>query len=302
MAAQTALPPAAFKQPGPFATVWAAVRPIVRKPMGFVGLVGTIAFILVAFLGPVVIPAPVTNTNMMRKGPSIEAPLGTTNDGKSILILLLRGGRDILSIALLTGGLTTFVGVALGSLAAYLGGWFDRVVNTAANFLLGIPTLVLLTVLATVIRLDNPLPLSFLLASLNWPSLMRTVRSQVLSLRERDYIEAAVALDLGTRHIILNEILPNMASYIIINLIFSITTAIYSLNFLIFLGLVPVDVKNPNWGWIISTANTNQAIYSDNTRWWVLAPVLAIAFLQWFLITLARSIEDAFNPRLRSGG
>jgi peptide/nickel transport system permease protein len=225
--------------------------------------------------------------------------LGTDNTGKDVLTLIFRGGQDVLIVALLAGALTTVIAVGLGALAAYLGGVIDRAANGAANLLLTLPTFVLLSVLSTVVRLDNSLLLALLIALLSWPSLMRTVRSQVLTLRERDYVEAAVALDLGTPHIIVQEILPNMASYILINAIFVTTSAVYQMIALIFLGFVPISVKTPNWGVIINTASTDGAITNPDTTWWILAPVLTIAFLQWFLITLARSIEDVFNPRLK---
>lgn len=284
------------------ATIWRTLEPLLHKPSGFIGFVGVAFFIIVAYIGPLVVPAPATDVDAIRKGPSAAHILGTDNQGKDILVLIVRGGRDVLTIAFLTGFLTTFIAVALGALAAYLGGVFDRVVNSAANFLLTLPIFILLSVLSTFMRLDSPLLLAGLLSILLWPSLMRTVRSQVLSLRERDYVEAAVALDLGTRHIITYEILPNMASYIIINMIFGVTSAIYIMTALIFLGFVPISVTNPQWGIIMSNANTAGAINNTDTSWWILAPVLTIALLQWFLITLARSIEDTFNPRLKSGG
>jgi peptide/nickel transport system permease protein len=278
------------------------LKALLSKPTGAIGLIGSTLFILMALLGPVVIPPQPTNLDQIRQGPSLQNPLGTDNNGRSILIQLFRGGQEILVTAFITSLLTTLIGVTLGSLAAYLGGAVDRVVNASANFLLTIPIFILLAVLSTAIKLDNPLLLSLLLAVLLWPRLMRTVRSQVLSLRERDYIEAAVALDLGTPHIIIREILPNMASYIIINLIFGVTSAVYTINGLIFLGFVPISTTSPSWGVTIRNANLAGAINNPDTTWWILGPVLMIALLQWFLITLSRSIEDAFNPRLQTGG
>jgi peptide/nickel transport system permease protein len=259
-------------------------------------------FILLAYIGPLFVPSPQTNLDQIRQSPTLENPFGTDNNGKSILIQVIRGGREVLSTGAITCVLTALIGVTLGTLAAYLGGLVDRVLSSTADFILTIPSLPLLIVLSTVIRFSDITLLALVLAALNWPILMRSVRSQVLTLRERDYVEAAVALGLPLRHIIINEILPNMASYVIVNIILVFTNAIYSLIGLVFLGFVPLNAKDPNWGLIINNANKAQAAFQSETIWWILGPVLAIALLQWFMITLSRSIEETFNPRLRSGG
>ncbi len=276
------------------------IRALLRKPAGAVGLIGTLVFLFIGFFGPYLVPTPRTDVDHIREAPSAQHLLGTDTNGKDIGVLIVRGGQDVLIVALLSGAITTVIAVGLGALAAYLGGLLDRAVNAIANFLLTIPSFVLLSVLSTVIRLDNSLLLALLISALSWPSLMRAIRAQVLSLRERDYIEAAVALDLGTPHIIVQEILPNMASYILINAIFVITSAIYTMIALIFLGFVPISVQTPNWGVTMNLASSQGAINGSDTAWWLLAPVLTIALLQWFLITLARSIEDVFNPRLKA--
>lgn len=282
----------------PFRVTRNMLRPILRTTRGKIGFFSTLFFMLVAIFGPVVLPNPRTDVDARSLAPSLEHPFGTDFQGKDILTLTIRGGRDVVLIALITGGLTTLIAIVLGSLAAYLGGVVDQVITGTANFILTIPYLILVSVLAAFIKFDNAYVLAPILAALFWPSLMRTIRAQVYSLRERDYIEAAVALDLGIGHIIVREILPNMASYIIVNLIFAITSAVYSQIALIFLGLVPLS--GMNWGVMMSTANKQGAINSASTVWWLLLPVNVIALLQWSLITLAGSIEDAFNPRLRS--
>src|SRR5579859_6559044 len=238
------------------AAFWQPIQALLRKPTGAIGLIGTLFFLFIGFFGPYLLPQPQTDIDHVRQAPSAAYLLGTDNNGKDVLTLIVRGGQDVLIVALLAGALTTVIAVGLGALAAYVGGVIDRAANGIANLLLTLPTFVLLSVLSTVVRLDNSVLLALLIALLSWPSLMRTVRSQVLTLRERDYVEAAVALDLGTPHIIFQEILPNMASYILINAIFVCTSAIYQMIALIFLGFVPISVKTPNWGVILSTASS----------------------------------------------
>jgi len=281
-------------------TFWKPIRTLIKKPVGLIGLVGVLIVMFFGLLGPYLFPIPLTNVDIRLQAPSADHLLGTDNYGKDIGIQILRGGQDELIVGLLAAAIVTVIGVTAGSLAAYLGGFLDRAIVSVGNFLLTIPTFVLLVVLSTIVHLDNSVLLAGLIGLLSWPTLMRTTRAQVLSLRERDYIEAAAALDLGTSHIIVREILPNLASYILINAIFAVTSAIYQMNALVLLGFVPISVRTANWGIMINIARSQGALLSSSTAWWILAPVFMIALLQWLLSLLARSIEDVFNPRLKS--
>jgi peptide/nickel transport system permease protein len=162
--------------------------------------------------------------------------------------------------------------------------------------LLTIPQFPLLSVLAALVRLNN-FTLAAIIGVLSWPALARAIRSQVLSLKERDFIEAARALDLGTRHIVLVEIMPNLMPYIVVSWILSMTGAIYSQVGLVFLGFVPFT--SHNWGVMINMAWTWGAIYYKTSVWYILSPILAITGFQLSAILFARSLENVFNPRLR---
>ena len=162
-----------------------------------------------------------------------------------------------------------------------------------------IPSFPLLLVLATIVNFDDSFYLALLFSALYWPTLMRAVRAQVFSLRERDYVQAAVALDLGLPHIIFREVLPNMISYIVVNMIFTIRGAMYSLVGLVFLGMVPI--REPDWGVMIYFGRTKQAIFNPKAASMLLSPIIAIAFFQLSLVLFTRSLEEIFNPRLRQG-
>ena len=140
--------------------------------------------------------------------------------------------------------------------------------------------------------------LSVLMAILDWPALARQVRSQVLSLKSREYIEAAVMLDLGTPRIIFRELLPNMMSFIAISTIFEMTHAIYQQTGLVFLGIVPYS--SANWGVMISAAERRGVLYNPHAAWSILAPMAAIVIFQLALVSFARSLDEVFNPRLRT--
>lgn len=224
--------------------------------------------------------------------------LGTDTQGRDIFSHIVHGGRSLILTALMAGLFSTLIAVMLGAMAALFGGMIDRVLTGVANFVLVLPRFPLLVVLAAFIQLNNIVLLAALIAVLSWPTLMRAIRAQVLSLRERDYVEAAVALDLGTRHIITREILPNMISFVAINLIFAVTGAMYEQVGLIFLGMAPIN--DYSWGVMLYFGRTRGTLFNPDSALMVLAPVFAIAFFQVSMVLFARALEEIFNPRLRA--
>ncbi len=275
------------------------LRNMSRNKTGFVGFLMFIGFVLLTTVGPKLVPEE-TSADLMAiyQPPSWEHPLGTDSQGKDIFSQIVHGGADILQMALLTGVISTFIGITLGSLSAILGGKFDAFLTTLADIWLTIPRFPLLAVLATLVQLHSVVTLALILSVLSWAGLYRSIRAQVFSLKERDYVEAAVALDLGLRHIIFSEILPNMMSYIAISFTFGMTSAIYAQVGLVFLGLVPLT---RNWGVMINLAWTQGAIFFRDSVYFIMAPVMAIALFQLSIVWMSRSLEEVFNPRLRTG-
>jgi peptide/nickel transport system permease protein len=270
-----------------------------RNKTGFLGFLMFVGFLLLALVGPLLVPEETSaDITAIYETPSWTHILGTDSQGKDIWSQIVHGSRDIIQMALLTGALSTFVGITLGALSAVIGGRFDATLTTAADIWLTIPRFPLLAVLATLIKLDDLIMLALLLALLGWAGLYRSIRAQVFSLKERDYVEAAVALDLGLAHIIFQEILPNMMSYIAISFTFGMTSAIYAQVGLVFLGLVPLT---RNWGVMIALAWTQGAIFFKDSVYFIMAPVTAIALFQLSVVWMSRSLEEIFNPRLRTG-
>jgi peptide/nickel transport system permease protein len=182
--------------------------------------------------------------------------------------------------------------------SAFVGGYLDSTLTALADVWLTIPRFPLLAVLAGLITLDNLLYLALLLAVLSWAGLYRSIRAQVFSIKERDYVEAAQGLDMGLRHNIFNEIMPNMMAFIAINFTLAMTGAIYAQVGLVFLGLVPLE---RNWGVMINLAWTQGAIFYRDSIFFILAPIVCIALFQLSLVWMSRSLEEIFNPRLREG-
>jgi peptide/nickel transport system permease protein len=277
-----------------------SLRIMSRNKIGFAGFILSLVIILVAVLAPFFVKLDMSaHLDAIYQAPSAAHPLGTDYQGRDILMQILTGGRSVVYVAALTAVLVIFIGVTLGSVAAVVGGKVDTLINAAAELVLTIPHFPLLLVLAGFIRLNSPTGLAFILAALGWGSLMRAIRAQVLSLKERDYVQAARVLGLPTSHILFNEIMPNMMSFILVQFIMSMTHAIYNQVGLVFLGIIPLATHD--WGVMIQFAWKFGAIFSANSRWYLFMPIAVIVLLQFSLIQATRSLDELFNPRLRAG-
>lgn len=271
-----------------------------KNKIGFAGFIILIFIIFMSFVLPIFIPLDnKVKVDKIYQPPSLEHPLGTDFQGRDILSQIIHGGRDVIIVAVFAGIIGTTIAVGLGALSGFAGGKTDMIIISFADILLTIPHFPLLAVLAAFIRLTSPIGLALLLGLLSWPGAMRAIRAQVLSLKERDFVEAARVLNLGTFHIIFKEIIPNMMNYIVMNFIFTMRSAVYSQVGLIILGFVPYS--SHNWGIMIYYAWTRGAIFYKNSILYLLAPISMIALFQWSLVSFARALEGIFNPRLREG-
>lgn len=269
-----------------------------RNKAGTFGFAIMSAILLLTFIGPFFVHGENrTDVTNIYGGPSWSHPLGFDHSGRDIWYQIVHGGRSVILVAVMAALISTSIGVILGALAAMVGGRFDVAMQTISDIVLTVPSIILLAVLAAYVRLDGPFLLALILASTGWPVLLLAIRSQVLSLKEREYVEAARMLDLGMPRILFREVLPNMASYIIINFVFAVRGAVYGQVALYFLGLV--SLAGVNWGIMIQEAFRRGAVFNTDSMMGLLAPVFMIVMLLWSLILIARSLEDVFNPRLR---
>ena len=187
------------------------------------------------------------------------------------------------------------IGVILGAFSAVIGGKFDEILLFLADVWLSIPRFPLLVVFSGFFTLNNA-TLSIVLAVLSWAGIFRTVRSQVLSIKERDYIEVAFMQDLSLPHIVIKEILPNMMGFLAVNFTLLMRSTIYSQVGLVFLGLLPLE---QNWGVMINLAWTQGVIYNPRTIMYLLAPTIMICLLILSLVWIGKALEDVFDPSLR---
>lgn len=278
---------------------------LARNKKAFIGFLLLMFYILMALVGPFILPYPKTYVcepyappTLFKWPPSLEHPLGCDYFGADIWAEIVWGAPIVLQIAFIAGFITTFIGITIGMVAGFKGGKVDAVLMAITDIVMTIPGLPLLIVLATVIKASSPWVVGLLLSVTAWAGLARSIRSQVLSLKEREFIEAAKALGLSTWHIVFREIMPNLMSFIAINFIFATTGAIYGSVGLYFLGILPLTTLN--WGVMLNYAYTQGSYMSLSTIHYILAPIIAITGLQASLILFSYAVDEIFNPRLRT--
>ena len=297
IAVKTGFGPAPVKKESSKGRAEGMLAQLTRSPSGFAGLILVVLVVGMAFICPLFVSQPVSNVELAWDGLSSAHILGTNGAGQDILRMVVLGGRTVIFVGFGAAAITTVIAVAVGSLAAYFRGRFDAIMLQITDIVLTIPQIILLAVLGAFFQLNSPVALAALIGLFTWPVLMRSIRAQVLSLKEREFVEAARLLDLGTARVVFGEIVPNMASYILINFIIAITNAIYALVGLYLLGLAPMSGNN--WGIMINDAWTSGAMFNPLAITYIIAPVAMIVLLQLGLIMLSRSLEEILNPRLR---
>lgn len=240
--------------------------------------------------------SPLNKPPMWDKGGSAEHPLGTESNGRDMLAQLIIGIPASLKVGLIAASIGMGVGILLGSLAGYLGGWWDHVIRTITDSVITIPSLMVLIAIAAYIQMTDTTAMALILALFAWPGPTRLIRSQVLTLRERGYVRMALLSNVPALEIMLVEMVPNMLPWLAASLTGSISGAILGATGLEALGLGPSRV--PSLGMIINYALRSSALVRGMVWWW-LPPIiiLIIIFTAFFLMTVG--LDEIANPRLR---
>ncbi len=273
-------------------------RLILKDKISLIGLIMVLSFILLGTIGPMVIPYDVRgDPSKIYLPPSWEHPLGTDFQGRDILSQIVHGTPIVLKVAFLSGLFTVLIALLIGSIAGFKGGLIDSIFMAIADVILTLPIMPLFMVLSALIKFKNVEVLSLLIAIFSWPALSRAIRSQILSMKEREFVEAAKALGFGTLNIILYEIIPNIMPFIAVSFIFASIQAIYIQVGLAYLGLVPYIGEN--WGIMINRAWTLGAIFYKGSFMYIMSPIIAIILLNTALMLFSRALEYLFNPRIR---
>ena len=228
-----------------------------------------------------------------------EFPLGTDEQGRDILAHLTVGTPLTLRIGLIAAAIGIGVGMVLAFVAAYAGGWIDAVIRVLVDSLIPIPGLAILIIIATALTPGKGLTvdqLAIAISVLAWPGPARVIRSQVLVMRERGYVQMARMSGTGGLGIIFKEMMPNLAPYILASYVGAVTGAILATIGIETLGLGDIDA--PTLGamlyWIIELGALLKGQW-----WWLLSPTIVIVLLFVGLFMISAGLDEVANPRLR---
>jgi peptide/nickel transport system permease protein len=296
----------AAAEPGAFAGTaarrqWRTIADrFLRHRAAMAGLVLFALLLAFAFLGPVIWTAGLDAGGEAKVPPSAAHPFGTDRIGHDMLASIISGTRYSLQIALVVAGVSTALGVVLGALAGYLGGWVDQAVSRMIDLILVIPQLVVVAVLArnsfSVVpgqSQSNWLTVALVLAlTVSWLPIARTIRGMVLSVREKEFVEAALASGASNARIVFRHILPNTADVIIVNATITVAQAVLLESALSFVGL---GVKRPDASLgLIINENKNELVTLPWLFWF---PFLFIVLISLSVNFMGDGLRDAFDPR-----
>lgn len=276
---------------GFFKAIW-------RNRSSRIGFFILLFFLLMAIFGPILLEEPRADYLNRLEPPSAEHWLGTDYSGKDILVQLVLGSRDVLLVAFWAGLISIFFACLVGITSGLLGGWVDSFLMLIANVVITIPSFPVTMILSLVISVDNAFMFGLILSLWSWAGLARAIRSQVLVIKQKEFIEASRILGLSNLNIITHDILPNIMSYIAVNFISIMKNAMMASVGLMYLGLVPF--QGNHWGMMIQLSlTTTGALMGSSAMLYFIAPVVGIILFQFGCYMFATGLDEALNPRLR---
>lgn len=285
------------EQIGLWQDAWRRFR---RNRLAVLGAVLVLLLVMIAFLAPLlvhlgIIINPITQqVENIEVGPGVAGhPFGTDELGRDTLSRLMYGSRISLSVGILVQGIILPIGLAIGLMAGYFGGRVDNLLMRFTDIWYAFPDLLFVLVLVSVFG-PSLLSIFGAIALVNWVNLARLVRGQVLSLKEKEFIEAARSSGSPPLKLIVKHLLPNSLGPIIVTLTFGIPQAIFLEAALSFLG-VGIQPPTPTWGQMVNDGY--EAIYANPTS--VVFPALAIGFTLLAFSFIGDGLRDALDPRMR---
>jgi peptide/nickel transport system permease protein len=282
-----------------------AWRKFRKHRMALVGMGILIFFVAAAIVGPLflpyafdIIPKP-DKIVYAGRGPTLDHPFGETGGlQRDVLTLVLNGARTSLFIGFSSMLIGVSIGTIVGSIAGYIGGFLDNLLMRIVDVMLSLPSLFVILVVARFFKdqRDNVWSIVLVFGLFSWMGVSRLVRSLFLSIREREFVEAAKAVGVRDRRIIFKHILPNALSPIVVAATLIVAGNIIGEAFVSFLGF-GVNPINPTWGNILSNALTFIPV---GNWWWPLFPGLAIILTVLAVNFIGDGLRDAFDPRTRA--
>lgn len=274
------------------------LRNLVRNRIALVGLLIVLMFTVFAIAAPYLVgpyPTPLDRDPNVLQAPSASHLLGTDRSGYDILTILVYGSRISLLVGFSSAAVAMLLGTSFGLVAGYYGRHIDQLLARITDFFLVIPWLPFVIVISLI--LGPGLATTIVaIAIVSWPTTSRVVRAQVLSLKERLFIERARAIGAGDSHILWRHILPNVMPLVFAQAVLTISNSIFTEAFLSFFGLGPQGVVS--WGTMIQDSWTSFALLRG--MWWYFGPPgLFITLVVLGFSMLSYGLEEVLNPRLK---
>ena len=282
---------------------WVAGRRYIRRNVSLVvGILLLLGLALFVGIGHIMVDtskARALSVPALRP-PSLQYPFGTDRQGRDLLATMVAGTPLTLRVGFIAGFLGVGMGTILGFVSAYYRGKIDTIIRSIVDIGLTVPGLLVLIIIAMSLKKTLTVnQMALVVAALAWLRPTRTIRAQVLSLRERGYVEVARLSGMRGPEIIVKELIPNLLPYLAATLVNAVSSAILASIGLEVLGLGPVDA--PTLGMTLYWVNYNAALI-NGWWWWWLAPlgIILIVFLGLFFLTVG--LDELANPRLRRAG
>lgn len=270
-----------------------------RNKMSRMGLIIVAIFILLAIFGPILVSDPKSNFLIRLQGPSAAHWLGTDYAGRDIFAMFIKGTRTVLMAALYAGIFAIIIACAVGITSGLLGGKVDTVLMMITDIVLTMPQFPVIMVLTMVINVDNNILFGMVLGVWSWAALAKAIRTQVLTLKDKEFIEASRLMGISNMDIITKDVLPNIVSFVAVNFISIMRGAILSSVNLMILGLVPIN--GTHWGMMLQMAIAQTALLYGGLQSIVnfMTPIMGILLFQLGCYLFAMGLDEAMNPRLR---
>ncbi|HEY7907579.1 MAG TPA: ABC transporter permease [Thermomicrobiales bacterium] len=291
------------KNRGLWSDAWRRLR---KNKLAVSGLIVIGILTIIAILAPLLAPygfRDVVHSGHTNAGPGAAGLLGADNLGRDVLSRLLYGARISLSVGLVVQIVVVCVGVPLGAIAGFFGGWVDTLISRLIDIMYAFPTLLLIVLLSAALR-ESPVKqwlgglfIIFIAIGISsWVGDARLMRGQIISLKDREYVEAARAMGATSGRILWKHLIPNALGPILVSVTFGIPGAIFAEAALSYLG-IGVIPPTPSWGAMINDGQ--QAIFYSPSQ--VIFPGLAIAITMLSFTFLGDGLRDAIDPRGKRG-
>lgn len=254
-------------------------------------------FILVAIIGPLVTKyEPRERIGIRNSPPTMQNPLGTSKQQEDILSQFVNAVGSALVLGVLAGTLSTIIGLSVGFIAGYKGGWIDEGLMMLTNIVLVLPTFALFLIFSAYLPFRGIGVQSLILGLIQWPWVARSVRSQTLSLKQREFVNLAKITGVKPLRVIIEDIAPNMLSFVVTIIIILFASSIQYAVALDFIGLGPT--KGISLGLMMQESSANNAI-QYGYWWWFIPPGLTITLIASSMYFMNTGLDEIFNPKLR---